>query len=74
MTKGNKKELVKRTIRIPQALADEIHRAAAHRNVSVNTEMVDRLQCALQTERQDDLATSIAELKAMIRQVLAALS
>lgn len=74
MTKGNKKELVKRTIRIPQTLADEIHHAASQRNVSDNTEIVDRLKAAVAADRHDDIAADVAELKAMIRRVLAAVS
>lgn len=73
MTNANDQDLVKRTIRIPKALADEIQLAAQRHDLSVNTEIINRLRGASAAERYDALTAEVAELKAMIRRVLASI-
>lgn len=68
----NKKDLdrVEKTLRLPRDLSEEIELAAKAHEVSANAEMVDRLRAAPVADELVRLSSEIAELKAMIRQLL----
>ena len=65
-------ELVKKTLRLPRALNDEIQAAADSRGVSLNAEIVERLQASFRADELARLSSEIAEMKAVIRQLVAA--
>jgi predicted HicB family RNase H-like nuclease len=64
-------ELVKKTLRLPRALNDEIQAAADARGVSLNAEIVSRLQSSFRADELARLSSEVAEMKALIRQLLA---
>lgn len=67
---AEQEEQVKRTLRIPKSLSDEIHAAAASRGVSVNAEITDRLRTSTVADQLTRLSLDMAELKALVREVL----
>lgn len=63
-------EPVKKTIRLPHDLNEEIEWAAKLRGISANAEIVDRLRAATVSDELARLSSEIAEVKAMVRQIL----
>jgi predicted HicB family RNase H-like nuclease len=64
-------ELVKKTLRLPRALNEEIQAAADSHGISLNAEIVERLQASFRADELARLSSEIAEMKALIRQLLA---
>jgi len=62
---------VKKTLRLPRELSDEIERAAKAHGNSANAEMIERLRSAPVADELARLSGEVAEIKSMIRQLLA---
>jgi predicted HicB family RNase H-like nuclease len=67
----SKDQEVKKTLRLPRTLNDELQRAADARGASLNAEIVARLQSSFRADELARLSNEVAEMKALIRQLLA---
>lgn len=56
-----------------KALSEDIQKAAKSRDHSVNAEIIERLEAAPIAEELARLSNEVAELKAMVRQLLASI-
>jgi plasmid stability protein len=63
-------DLVEKTLRLPRDLSEEIKLTAKAHDRSANAEMVERLRAAPVADEVARLAGEIAELKALVRQLL----
>jgi hypothetical protein len=66
-------ERVKKTLRLPRDLSVEVDQEAEARGTSANEVIVDRLRSAPLAGEVARLSGEIAEIKAMIRQLIASI-
>lgn len=70
ITREQQEELVKRTLRIPRGLYDDIQQSAEARAVSVNSEIVERLEAAAVADQFKKLSAEVAEIKKLVKELL----
>jgi hypothetical protein len=70
ITSEQEDELVKRTLRIPRSLYDAIQARADTRGISVNLEIVERLEAAAVSDQFKKLSAEVAEIKKLVRELL----